>query len=140
MSTQRKSLAQYTYNDREVRTMNDYEFLDYVAFLQQQQDVHVTESGKKALQTTRNVHRVRTVSQAMLVIKTVMLTCIVLALFVIFLFAVGYLIMYFKSDTVKRVIDFVLLVKALAFVCIFLVFFLMFYNMSRLTKEIIRLL
>lgn len=140
MSTQRKSLAKYTYHDREVRTMNDYEFLDYVAFLQQQQDVHAAESGKKALQTTRNVHRVRTVSQAMLVIRTVLLTCIILVLFVMFMFAVGYFFMYFKSDTVKRVIDFVLLVKALAFVCIFLVFFFMFYNMSRLTKEIIRLL
>jgi len=140
MSSLRKSLAQYTYNDREIRTMNDNEFLDFAAFLAQQQDVHVSESGKKALETTRNVHRVRTVSQAMLVIKTVMLTFMVLALCVIFLFAVGYFIMYFKSDTVKRVIDFVLLIKALAFVCIFLVFFVMFYNMSRLTKEIIRLL
>jgi hypothetical protein len=140
MSPLRKSLAQYTYNDREIRTMNDNEFLDFVAFLEQQQDVHVSESGKKALETTRNVHRVRTVSQAMLVIKTVMLTCMVLALFVIFLFAVGYLFMYFKSDTVKRVIDFVLLIKALAFVCIFLIFFLMFYNMSRITKNIIQLL
>lgn len=140
MTTLRKSLAQYTYNDREIRIMNDNEFLDFAAFLEQQQDVHATESQKKALQTTRNVHRVRTVSQAMLVIKTVLLICMFLALFVIFLFAMGYFFMYFKSDTVKRVIDFVLLIKALAFVCIFLVFFFMFYNMSRLTKEIVRLL
>lgn len=140
MTTLRKSLAQYTYNDREIRTMNESEFLDFAAFLEQQQDVHATESGKKALHTTRNAHRVRTFSQALLVLKTVLLICMMLALFVIFLFAVGYLVLYFKSDTVKRVIDFVLLIKALAFVCIFLVFFLMFYNMSRLTKEISRLL
>jgi ABC-type Na+ efflux pump permease subunit len=120
--------------------MNDNEFMDFAAFLQQQQDVHASESGKKALETTRNVHRVRTVSQAMLVLKTVLVICILLALLVIFLFAIGYFILYFKSDMVKGMIDFVLLVKALAFVCIFMVFFLMFYNMSRITKEIIRLL
>lgn len=136
----RGNLAKHTSRHREVKNMSDDEFLNYSVFLMNQQDVNATAKGREALDTTRNAKSARTIKQIMTIIGTVFVVFLVIALFALLLFAIIYLMIYFKKDKLKRVIDFIMLGSALSFVFIFVVFLILFFKMSETIKKIMTLL
>jgi cobalamin biosynthesis Mg chelatase CobN len=136
----RGNLAKFTSRHREVKNMSDDEFLNYSVFLMNQQDVNATAKGREALETTKNAKSARTIKQIMTIIGTVLVVFLVVALFALLLFAIIYLMIYFKKDKLKRVIDFIMLGSALSFVFIFVVFLILFFKMSETIKKIMTLL
>lgn len=136
----KKLLAKYTNNDRDVRKLPDDEFMNYSAFLVQQRDVHSTEKARDAYDTTKNFKKVKTLKDVLKVISVVLVVLLVVALILLLIFAIIYLFVYMKKDKVKMVIDFYMLGTALSFVAIFIVFLYLFLKMSGTIKKIISLL
>lgn len=136
----KKLLAKYTHNDRDVRKLPDHEFMNYSAFLIQQQDVHSTEKARDAYDTTKNFRKIKTFKAVLKVISVVLVVMLVIAVILLLIFAIIYLFVYMKKDKVKSVIDFYMFGVALSFIAIFFVFLYLFLKMSGTIKKIISLL
>jgi ABC-type sugar transport system permease subunit len=136
----RKLLVKYTLNDRDVSAMNDSEFLDYASFLLDQQDVHKTEKAREAYNIAKNFKKIRTFKDFLKAISAILVVLLMIAIAVLFVTAIIYLMVYFRKDKIKSVIDFVLFGTALAFVTIFIVFLFLFLKMSGTVKKIMTLM
>jgi hypothetical protein len=136
----RRELAKYTSKDRDVKSMNDDEFLNYTSFLVKQQDVHSSEKARDAYDTTKNYKNIKTFKQFMKAISTILIVLLIFALVVLLIFAIVYLIIYFRRDRVKMVIDFIMLGSALCFIGIFLLYLYLFMKMTGTIKKIMSLL
>lgn len=136
----RKTLAQYTSKDRDVRSMTDVDFLDYAFFLKKQTDVHSTEKAREAYDTTKNYKKIRTFKQFVKSIATILVVLLVFAFVALTIFAFIYLFVYFKTDPIKSVMDFFLLWTAFCFVVVFVLYLYLFAKMSSTIKKIISLL
>jgi hypothetical protein len=136
----RSGFAKYTNRDRDVRSMNDEDFLNYSSFLLHQTDVHSTEKAREAYDTTKNYKKIETFNQFMKAISTILFVLLIIALCILTLFAFIYLIAYFRTDKVKRVIDFMMLGTAVSLVIVFIIFVYLFMTMSGTMKKIITLL
>lgn len=137
---QRKLLAQYTNNDRDVRKMQDAEFLDYSLFLVRQQDVHTNEKTRKDYDTAKNFRQLKGFKNYVKTIGIFLMFALIAALCVLLVFAIIYLFVFMKRDIIKTYIDFVMLKIALSFLVIFIIFVLLFFKMSATVKKIISLL
>lgn len=139
----RKMLAQYTSSLREIKQMNDIEFLDYATFLLRQQNVHAAEGAKDAIQTTRNVVQnpksMKTYRQFVEVSKTAMVVLLIGA-FVIILIVIPAYAIIFKYDVVKRSINYHMFPMTLYLIAIFAFFLFLFIAMNSLIQKILSLM
>jgi hypothetical protein len=136
----RNPLAQYTNDNREVRNMkDDTEFLDYAQFLMRQQDVHITENTRMAIETTKNAKNIKTYSEVMKVIQTVFYTLLAMAIVAIIITIFIYFFVY-RKDIVKRGINFELFKIVLNLLILFALFVFMYMNMTYSIKKIMSLL
>lgn len=139
---QRKLVAQYTTQDRDVQRMSDHEFYDYAAFLVQQQDVNALEPAKEAIETTKNFRNIRTLSEARSAVNTVSIVVLFSIVAFVLVVAIVYY-MYFdvwKGDHIKGKINKQIFINVLCVVLVFFMFYFLFHSMSVTLKKIMSLL
>ncbi len=135
----RELLAKYTKNHREMRQMNDIQYLNYATFLMRQQDVHATEEIKDAVETTRNAKDIKTYTEFVKVSKTVAITSLMIAICALGLLVPLYAYV-FKKDVVKRSINYQLFPMAFYLIIIFCFYVYLYRIMNSLVKKIMTLL
>jgi uncharacterized glyoxalase superfamily metalloenzyme YdcJ len=135
----RSMLSEYTSGHREMRQMDDAEFLNYATWLLCQQDVYATEDIKDAIEKTKNAKDIKTYSDFVKISKTVMTTLLLAAILFIMLVIPLYAY-WFKKDIVKRVINYHLFPLIFYLVVMFGFYVFLYLNMNSLVKKIMTLL
>lgn len=139
VSLNRKLFAKYTSGQRDISAMSDVEFLEYVTFIVRQQDVHIAEDAKIAINTTRNAKNIKTYSEFVTVSKTVMGVLLIGAILVLCILIPLYAYV-FKQDVVKRTINYNLFPLTFYLITIFGFFVFLYLNMNSLVKKIMTLM
>jgi hypothetical protein len=129
----------YKSGHREMKQMDDAEFLNYASWLLRQQDVHATEDIKDAIETTKKAKDIKTYSDFVKISKTVMTTLLIGAILIIGLVIPLYASV-FRKDIVKRVINYHLFPLIFYLVAMFGFYVFLYLNMNSLVKKIMTLL
>lgn len=135
----RNMLSGYTSGHREIRQMDDVEFLNYTTWLLRQQDVYATEAIKDAIETTKNAKNIKSYTDFIKISKTVMTTLLIGAILFIGLVIPLYAYVY-KKDIVKRAINYELFPLVFYLMIIFGFYVFLYLNMNSLVKKIMTLL
>lgn len=133
-------IAKYTHKNRDVRSMSAQDALDYATFIINQQDVHATEKARDNVKTIKNFKKIKSFSEFMKWLAAALIMFALLSVLCLVIAAIVYLLVYFKKDKLKRVVNFMMLGTALAFVGILAVYLLLFLKMAATIKKIMLLM
>lgn len=136
----KSAFARNTSKDKEVKILNDYDFLDYSSFLLKQPNICSTEKLKNDIDSTRNIAKERKTFQSILGnVRMVMMTMLAVGIIVLFVAAIVYSFV-FKNDPIKRKMDFVILYIVVIVMAAFIIFITVFMKMSSCIKKIMSLM